>query len=279
MQISFCNQNDIQYEAMLNDFLKEVFFDFQFWFDLHLWDQSYESYSVVENGRILSNICIFKTLIQFEGKPYTALSLGAVGTRDTHRGKGLSRMLMEHILRKYQDVPMYLSANESVLDFYPRFGFKRVYDMQPVVTCEVDNTALPCPLAVDDPKVRAYVYERQNYAWKLDCLNTQCIQMFHIHSGAFNGCLFELPELSAMIIASQQEEILLLHAVYSRKDVPFEALKACLSFQGVKKIVLGFTPHWTDLRYDMHPNEQEIIFARGVCRDLGKWKFPELSFT
>ena len=60
MQILFNNQNNKEYQAMLNSLLKDVFFDFQFWYDLDLWDENYESYSMFENGEIVSNICVFK---------------------------------------------------------------------------------------------------------------------------------------------------------------------------------------------------------------------------
>lgn len=37
MQISFCNGNDKEYQFMLNNLLKNIFLDFQFWYDLNLW--------------------------------------------------------------------------------------------------------------------------------------------------------------------------------------------------------------------------------------------------
>ena len=78
-----------------------VFIDFQFWYDLNLWDENYESYSIIENGEMISNICVYKTNILFNNKQHPALSIGAVATKKEHRGKGLSRKLMEHIIDKY----------------------------------------------------------------------------------------------------------------------------------------------------------------------------------
>lgn len=60
MQVSFNNGNDKEYQYMLNNLLKNIFFDFQFWYDLNLWDENYESYSIAENGEIVSNICILR---------------------------------------------------------------------------------------------------------------------------------------------------------------------------------------------------------------------------
>jgi len=35
MQISFNNGNNKEYQFMLNNLLKNIFFDFQFWYDLN----------------------------------------------------------------------------------------------------------------------------------------------------------------------------------------------------------------------------------------------------
>lgn len=125
-QIVFSNNNDKKYEYMLNNLLKNIFLDFQFWYDLNLWDDKYESYAIVERDEIVSNICVFKTQLVFNQKQYLALSIGAVATKEESRGKGYSKALMNHFISKYEGIPMYLSANESVVDFYPKFGFTRI---------------------------------------------------------------------------------------------------------------------------------------------------------
>lgn len=58
MQIAFNNGNDKEYKLMLNKLLKDIFFDFQFWYDLNVWDEKYESYSIIENDEIVSNIVL-----------------------------------------------------------------------------------------------------------------------------------------------------------------------------------------------------------------------------
>lgn len=152
MQIHFNNRNNKEYQYLLNNLLKDIFFDFQFWYDLDLWDDNYESYSIIENGEMVSNICVYKAQILFHGNRYDALSVGAVATKKEYRGRGFMRALMEHIIRKYDNVPMYLSANDSVVDFYPRFGFKRVYEKLPICACTIDNACVPHKLSMTIPR-------------------------------------------------------------------------------------------------------------------------------
>lgn len=279
MEIRFSNGPDRVYQEKLNALLQEIFFDFQFWYDLDLWDQNYESYSIMVGDEIVSNICVYKAKVLFRGQPYTALSVGAVATREDYRGKGLARKLMEHIIEKYPDTPMYLCANDGVLGFYPRFGFKRVYEKQPVVHCRVNNSVSPLKLTHSDPKVWHYVYNRINFSKELDCLNTACINIFHIYQGYLNNSLYEIPELETMVIADQEGPVLSIRGVFSLRPINFAQLLPHLPFSGVENIEFGFMPYWPDLEYEMEERETDPWFVRGVKCDLGDIKFPELSIT
>lgn len=244
---------------------------------LNLWDENYESYSIIENGEIVSNICVYMTQILFNHKQYSALSVGAVATKKEYRGRGLSRALMEHIIKKHENTPMYLSANDSVVGFYPRFGFKRVYEKLPVWECEINNDVMPYKLSCDDPKVWDYVYKRVNFSQKLDCLNTACVNIFHIYAGYLKDCIYELPEIDTMVIAEKRGDILKLIGVFSLKEIHFSDLVRHLPFANVKKIEFGFMPCWPDVHYTMQAYETDPLFVRGLRCDLGDFKFPELS--
>jgi len=59
MTITMNNQNNPAYEAMLDTLIQEVFgFSFEPWFEYELWDKNYESYSIIENGKMLSK-CMY----------------------------------------------------------------------------------------------------------------------------------------------------------------------------------------------------------------------------
>lgn len=225
--IVFNNSNDKKYQNMLNNLLKNVFLDFQFWYDLNLWDDKYESYAIVERDEIVSNICVFKTQLVFNQKQHLALSIGAVATKKEYRGKGYSKVLMDHIISKYEGIPMYLSANDSVVDFYPKFGFTRVYEKLPIFECAINNRIEPQKLQYDDTKVWEYIYNRKNFSQKIDCLNTFSINIFHIHWGYLKECIYEIPEVETMIIAEQKGSTLKLIGVFSLRNLKFTE---CSSF-------------------------------------------------
>ena len=191
----------------------------------------------------------------------------------------MARLLMEHIIEKYDNVPMYLSANDSVVNFYPGFGFERIYEKLPVCEYTVNNDIITHRLRFDDHRVWNYVYNRVNFSQKLDCLNTAAINIFHIYWGYLRDCIYELPEIETMVIARQNGEVLKLIGVFSLKEIDFSALVKYLPFTDVRKIEFGFMPCWTDIKYMMQEYETDPLFVRGLRCDLCDFKFPELSVT
>ncbi len=264
---------------MLNDLLKPIFLDFQFWYDLDLWDSNYESYSIIENGEIVSNICLFKSKLQYQGKVHNALSVGAVATKREYRSKGYSRMIMEHIIEKYPDTIMYLSANENVVNFYPLFGFTRVFEKLPVIITDINNSEQPVKLSFDDPKVWHYVKNRKNFSHKLDCLNTENINLFHIYWGYLKDCLYEITEFGALIVAKQNGTTLKLKAIFTENIISFDEIKHYLPFRGITRVEFGFTPDCLATDFHFEEYEADPLFVRGVKCDIGEFKFPELSIT
>lgn len=98
------------------------------WRDRGAWRDAYEVLSLVDGKQIVSTIGVTRMQLVVGGVARTGLQLGAVATLDSYRGQGLSRRLMEWMFaeRSSPHQPVFLFANESVLGFYPRFGFRHV---------------------------------------------------------------------------------------------------------------------------------------------------------
>lgn len=279
MELLFNNKNNKEYQVLLNNLLKDIFLDFSFWYDLDLWNDQYESYSFMDKGEIVSNICLFKTEVLFEGEKYPALSVGAVATREDYRGMGLSRKLMEHIIQKYPNTPMYLSANEDVVNFYPRFGFERIYEKLPTASCTIDNNITPVKVHYQDKLILDYIYNRVNFSQTLDCMGSESINIFHIYLGYLHEHIYHISDIDTLVIGEQDGKSLKLYGVFSLKPITFEDLKHNLPFKGIRTIEFGFMPPWEDIDFTMNDYETDPIFVRGVTKNLGDFKFPELSTT
>lgn len=280
--IAMNNHNDSAYEAMFDDLIRDTFgFSFAPWLARRLWDARYESYSVIENGHMLANICVFKADITLRGRQRRAHQLGGVATRGAERGKGLSRLLMEHILNKYPETPAFLFANPSVLDFYPRFGFRPAPDYRPFLLAEIDNADLrPIKLDAEHPRLEAALRERGAYSSILDCLNTYSIQVFHLLLDYPEG-IYHLPKSDVVLVAEQKGDCLFIADVIAKAPVAFERIRAELPFSGIRRVEFGFCPDWMGVSPDwqMANAREDPFFLRGEWDLPSEYCFPTMSKT
>ena len=108
---------------------REIFgINFSSWHEKGFWNNRYIPYSYAVGNKIVANASVNELDFIIEGYSCRALQIGTVMTHPDYRSKGLSANLMNHILEEYEGKYdfMYLFANNSVLDFYPKFGFERV---------------------------------------------------------------------------------------------------------------------------------------------------------
>lgn len=282
MQITLNNHNDRSYEEMFGNLIHEVFgFSFAPWFECKLWDEQYESYSVIENGRMLSNTCIYKTEMNVCGKPFYALQFGGVSTRKEERGKGLSRLLIEHIIAKYPDVPAFLGANSSVIDFYTHFGFRPVQTYHPKIAVAINSDKCDTiKLNPEDITVTQAIQNRTMHSNTLDSLNTQSIQIFHLLLD-YPDAIYHLPGCGAIVVAKQKDDALFIADVIADTPVSFDTLQKELPFNGVQSVEFGFCPDWLGVAPEWEPIDatKEPYFIRGDWNLPPNFRFPIMSET
>jgi GNAT superfamily N-acetyltransferase len=252
--------------AKLNELMLRTFdFSFEPWYSRGGWTDDYVCYTLFEGGRAAANVGVYAMDLLVRGAPKRSFQIGAVATHPDCRGRGLSRQVMQHVLGEYAELPAFLNADETVLDFYPRFGFRRADDRQPFINLLIDQpkTGLR-PLSIDDPKVRQYLDRRASYSNLLDCTNAAPLNWFHlIQEDAHH--IYEIPALNAMLVAEQEGPVLTLVDVISPGGaVAWDALVPQLGFTGVRTICFGFNPDWLGV----HPQTRaygpdSYFFVRG----------------
>jgi len=265
---------------MFDNLIQEVFgFSFAPWLEEELWDQRYESYSIIENGIMLSNICVLKMEMIVQGEKINAIQMGAVATRESQRGKGLSRKLMQHILELYHSTPVFLDANASVADFYPKFGFRQIQFYAPEIEMIINNDASQA-VKCDDAEFIEAIYNRGCFSNKLDCTNTQPIQMFHAIM-EYNDDIYFLPDLDVIVIAKQEGSELFIADVIAKNPVSFEELKKFLPFSNVELVEFGFNPDWLDItaEWTSIDTSKHLFFVKGDWNLPKHCIFPVMSGT
>ncbi len=116
-----------------NELSQDTFgINFEEWYQKKLWNDKYECYSIKVGEKIVSNASVNKFQFIINGEKKSALQIGTVMTREAYKGMGMAKQIMNFVLEKFEneyDI-IYLFANNSVREFYPKFGFEKIKQFQ-----------------------------------------------------------------------------------------------------------------------------------------------------
>lgn len=281
-QIITGNRHDREYKRQLNQLMQLVFgFTLDRWDALGLWDDRYRCYSLQQGDRLVANVSVAEMELLLGGERVSAIQLGAVATLPECRGKGLARQLLSHVLELHANRPAFLMANQSVVDFYPRFGFQPLPEIQPVWPLAEPLRGCPdCRLALDSPQLSRLVQQRQHYSQRVDVVAAEWVNWFHLVM-EFSQQIYYLPDLDTVVIAKQQWDRLVIYDLLCSSPPTRGQLLRHLPFPGVNLIEFAFTPDWlggyTDQPY-ARQGDWGYLFGRNLPWD-GASKFPYLALT
>jgi GNAT superfamily N-acetyltransferase len=275
------------HEAFMR-YVPQVFpsISFRRWYELGGWHPDYRAFAIFEGERIVANASLQRMDLVLRGQPATGWQLGAVGVLPDWRGRGLQQQLMTHMLARIDKRDfVFLFANEDVLDFYPKYGFRRVTEW--LFGIEVDIEPAPSTLrrlSVESADDRALVariaanaqpvterFGAVRYGGVLLWYWTQFHQQnFYHHAGD-----------DAVVVAEEDLEVLRIVDVLAARPIDLAAYLPQLASRPTQHVEFGFTPE----RY--FPRAQPLceylespLFVLGnAALPSGPFKFPVLAQT
>lgn len=281
--------NDYRDDAVLrrsfNELAGKTFgLDFEDWYQNGFWKNAYNPYSVVENGQVVANVSVNVTDLLFDGSIKRFLQLGTVMTEETHRHQGCIRAIMERIDADYRGKTdgVYLFANDSVLDFYPRFGFQKSREYQYSLSL---HGAGPCrfvPAAMDCAAAWARLEqaaERSIFRGRLDLTGNRGLLLFHVTKFMRDNVYYHAPS-STYVVADRQGTELFMHNVFS--DTLTELTDVLDLFgEEIRQVTLGFTPV-QNAGYQVAGLQEDdcTLFIRGTDLEIierEKLRIPSLA--
>jgi len=223
-------------------------FDFEQWYQNGYWGSGYIPYSLLDGENIVANVSasIMDYLVLGENKRY--IQIGTVMTDPAYQNKGLARYLMEKVIEEWKDKcdMLYLFANDSVLNFYPKFGFTAVNEYQCSKAISNSNeTIVAEKLDMSLEYNRELVVNKTNNIVsmsKLTMLENVGLVMFYCTS-FMSGNVYYIREQDAVVIAEFNDDTLYLQEVFSSTEVDLDKIIKTLTNKEVKKVCLGFTPN------------------------------------
>lgn len=268
-----------------NKSMKESFFrlghatfglQYEQWDKYGYWDESYTSYAFEDEGEIVANVSTSEATMVLDRKPYKAVQIGGVMTDPKYRGQGLSRKLMEKVIEDALDADIiYLFANASVLDFYPKFGFeKRTQSTFFIHTEHLKRQALEVhKLNIADEKTRQLVFDtatdRLPTSKKMAMLQNESIVMFHALT-QYREDLYYVPQLKTIVIAKEFKDRLQVIDILSKEYIDTLTVLNALPIKA-PKVELCFTPDILSI-----PVEQGVLEDDGAMfvKEQGKVSYP-----
>lgn len=280
-------QDDEKARKSFNRLAGQIFgLDFEKWYQNGFWKNNYIPYSIMEEEEVLANVSVNPMLFLENGEPKRYIQLGTVMTCKSCRNQGLIRQLIQEIQKDYEGKAdgWFLFANESVLDFYPKFGFRRSEETEyfKAVTNEEEKTAISVPMK-----------EKSDYLKLLQVMKESCPQssfwleskeeltMFYALDD-LGKHLYFVPEQNAYVFANIKNGQLHLHQIFSRNRVDLDRIAAAFGKE-VKSLVLGFSPIDKNGFLCRKITEADtVLHVKGStfdCMEQEYLRIPELAHT
>lgn len=268
-----------------NDMAERTFcINFEPWYKKGYWTENFNPYSIVDDNKIISNVSVNTLDFIYSGEVKHYIQIGTVMTDDKYRNQGLSRYLIEKIIEEYKERTdgIFLFANDSVLDFYPKFGFEKVeqYEYYKSVNISAEQTAVLVDMN-DEENVSEFIKAAEGSKCNalLEMNNIQII-MFYI-TLYMKECVYYIPKSNAYVIAEIENKQLYIYEIYSEVHADIDEIIKSFG-KGINKVILGFTPLDTQNYEAAKIDKGDTLFVLGKDLEIFQYDrimFPILSHT
>jgi GNAT superfamily N-acetyltransferase len=260
--------------------------DFRTWYARGGWTPAYEVHAVAQGGELVASASVMCTPAIASGRQVRGAQVGAVGSVPEARGQGLMRPLLEGVLAWVEPEAelIWLYANEAVLDFYPRFGFRRVQEAEFELELALAPTGEPAPrLDLEDAVQRAAWVEaiqgsvpltERLGAWGYSAAALWHAVNFHREDVRVLG------DREAYAVAVQRGDTLHLLDVAAPRRFDLTSIIPRLIQEPITRVRFGFCPERWCPAARVVGSSDEALFVRGTAAIPGEpFKLPALSQT
>ncbi|MGG4478999.1 GNAT family N-acetyltransferase [Paenibacillus illinoisensis] len=246
-----------------NEVLRKSFFElaantfdlkFENWYQQGFWGEGYIPFSFVDGDQVIANASVNILELIIHGEKKKAIQIGTVMTHPDYRGRGLSTRLMNKILEEYDNKYdlMYLFANESVLDFYPKFGFKPVEEHLFSMDYRAEKSPEPANLrkldvtyAEDLRLILKFASERLPVSQHFGTAQTQGILMYYCLN-VFSNDIYYLENKNVIVIYQKEDNNIDLFDVIGLNEIHMIDILYQIADEDTETITFHFTPDATE---------------------------------
>lgn len=252
---------------------------FEEWYQRGFWNDRYIPYSFQLNNRIIANVSINLLGLVVDGKVKKHLQIGTVMTDPDYRNQGLSAKLLQKVIEDFEDDydVLYLFANKNVLDFYPKFGFKKqtAYDYYMDYTGKKKEASTIKKLDGKNQQDLAFIYsfaaEKAVNSYPFSALHAEGVLLFYCLN-VFNEHIYYIEDEEVIVIYEQAENQLELYEILSKKEINMSNILKKITNEETAVIHFHFTPsEKLDVQMKKKEDENDVLFIK--AKD--NFKYPD----
>lgn len=255
-----------------NQLATDVFgINFEEWYQRGFWDENYICHSLIKNQEVIANVSVSKMNLLINGSHQRAIQIGTVMTHPDYRGNGFSKALMNHVLETYCDDYdiFYLFANNTVHDFYPKYGFAPYVESQfsigvatPMSINKNELRKIDCNNEEDLKLLTTILQARTPISNQFGISEDQGIFMFYALN-VFQDDIYLVEEQEAIVIYQYEGNIIHLFDVVSQHQVDLMHLLTYISNMDTEFIHFHFTPDRFIEKVNYEPKKHsDLLFIR-----------------
>jgi predicted GNAT family N-acyltransferase len=269
---------------------KETFgIDYEAWFNLGYWNDRYICYSYVLDDEVISNVSVNKMDLIINGKTIHAIQLGTIMTNVHYLNQGLAKQLIQNVLKDYEAKVdfIYLFANDSVLNFYPRFGFKPLIETEFILSIEPHLVKQLNPkeqlVLLDLDKVSDYnlvhrlTKNRVPVSSYCGVIHDEHLTRFYL-SSIYKNQIHYLKDYDCIVIMEVNGETIHLIDVISEKVVDLNDIIQVIVPDWIKEINFHFKPQLNQ-ELQTKPFDQHCFVIANSFNFNDIFRFPSLSLA
>lgn len=267
----------------LNKLTENTFgFNFEDWYSNGFWRDKFIPHSLVDEDKVIAHVSVSLMDFDLDGTEKHYIQIGTVMTDKNYRGQGLSRYLMERVIDEYKENSdgIYLFGNDSVINFYPKFGFIRSKEYQYSKDVYSINNIKKIQQVDMSDKVKCEDF----FNTVSNSVSNDRFTMNNLGLIAFwtrwSSSVYYLADQDTYIIADVKGENLFIKQIIASHKVNLETVINSFG-NDIKKVTLGFTPYdATEYTMDEYHEQDCTLFI--LEKDLEsienkKLIFPTLS--
>lgn len=279
-------QKEDKLRAAFNVLSVKIFgLSFDEWYKSGYWIDKYIPYTLFDGEKAVANVSVNIMDFNILGKQQRYIQIGTVMTDEMYRNKGLNKFLLEKVLddwRLKSDL-IYLFANKTVLEFYPKFGFRHVSEYQYSKHIEKKSEGeKPEKLNMDLQSNRDFLYDYAKNSvtfGRISMKENADLVMFYC-TEPMKDNVYYIKSLDVIVIATFEGNQLHLLDVFGKAHVDIDKIVDSLATQNVERVLLGFTPENCDSYEVRKKSDDDHLFIQDGKTNLfdeNKVMFPRLS--